>query len=148
MLGAISSALSAMSYAFLTSILGVAVSVLLILSLNFWLFYFKELSPKKDKSRSLTINYGKVIVDNFGEVEEKLSFVNEKLDSQRDIGQQTLLLNQQMLASLSDISDSLKSINQQLEKTSKYEREEISVIKESFEQFKRNLRTAMEIMLK
>ncbi|ENU4498065.1 hypothetical protein ACFH3R_004985, partial [Escherichia coli] len=96
----------------------------------------------------LTINYGKVIVDNFGEVEEKLSFVNEKLDSQRDIGQQTLLLNQQMLASLSDISDSLKSINQQLEKTSKYEREEISVIKESFEQFKRNLRTAMEIMLK
>ncbi|ELW2176221.1 hypothetical protein QMU19_005121, partial [Escherichia coli] len=95
-----------------------------------------------------TINYGKVIVDNFGEVEEKLSFVNEKLDSQRDIGQQTLLLNQQMLASLSDISDSLKSINQQLEKTSKYEREEISVIKESFEQFKRNLRTAMEIMLK
>ncbi|EHK8933785.1 hypothetical protein KCT11_005097, partial [Escherichia coli] len=112
------------------------------------LFYFKELSPKKDKSRSLTINYGKVIVDNFGEVEEKLSFVNEKLDSQRDIGQQTLLLNQQMLASLSDISDSLKSINQQLEKTSKYEREEISVIKESFEQFKRNLRTAMEIMLK
>ncbi|ELD5872936.1 hypothetical protein QQC88_005083, partial [Escherichia coli] len=101
-----------------------------------------------DKSRSLTINYGKVIVDNFGEVEEKLSFVNEKLDSQRDIGQQTFLLNQQMLASLSDISDSLKSINQQLEKTSKYEREEISVIKESFEQFKRNLRTAMEIMLK
>ncbi|HDC1342934.1 TPA: hypothetical protein O7V46_005101, partial [Escherichia coli] len=42
MLSAISSALSAMSYAFLTSILGVAVSVLLLLSLNFWLFYFKD----------------------------------------------------------------------------------------------------------
>ncbi|CUA63673.1 TPA: hypothetical protein NPR46_004547 [Escherichia coli] len=148
MLAAISSALSAMSYAFLTSILGVAVSVLLLLSLNFWLFYFKEVSPKKNKSRSFTINYGKVIVDNFGEVEEKLSFVNEKLDSQRNIGQQTILLNQQMLASLSDISDSLKSINQQLEKMSKYEQEEISVIKASFEQFKMNLRNAMEIMIK
>ncbi|EHD1175408.1 hypothetical protein JR735_004717, partial [Escherichia coli] len=86
--------------------------------------------------------------DNFGEVEEKLSFVNEKLDSQRNIGQQTILLNQQMLASLSDISDSLKSINQQLEKMSKYEQEEISVIKASFEQFKMNLRNAMEIMIK
>ncbi|ELE0405025.1 hypothetical protein RC824_004633, partial [Salmonella enterica subsp. enterica serovar Kentucky] len=42
MLNAISAALSAMSYAFLTSILGVAVSVLLMLSLNFWKFYFKE----------------------------------------------------------------------------------------------------------
>ncbi|TOD19776.1 hypothetical protein CGJ69_24615, partial [Vibrio parahaemolyticus] len=41
MIGAISQALSAMSYAFLTSILGVAVSVLLILSLNFWSFRFK-----------------------------------------------------------------------------------------------------------
>ncbi|MFV9261049.1 hypothetical protein [Citrobacter freundii] len=148
MLSAISSALSAMSYAFLTSILGVAVSVLLLLSLNFWLFYFKETSPKKNKSRSLTINYGKVIVDNFGEVEEKLSLVNEKLDSQRDIEQQALLLNQQVLASLSDISDSLKSINQQLEETQKYQREQISGIKTNFEQFKTNLRNTMEILIK
>ncbi|ENO0839580.1 hypothetical protein M8R55_13520 [Enterobacter hormaechei] len=148
MLAAISSALSAMSYAFLTSILGVAVSVLLLLSLNFWLFYFKESSPKKIKNRSLTINYGKVIVDNFDEVEEKLSLINKKLDSQRLIEQQTLLVNQQVLASLSGISDSLKSINQQLEETSEHEREQISGIKANFEQLKTNLRNAMEIMIK
>ncbi|HCR1994084.1 TPA: hypothetical protein ONC48_004364, partial [Enterobacter hormaechei subsp. steigerwaltii] len=148
MLAAISSALSAMSYAFLTSILGVAVSVLLLLSLNFWLFYFKESSPKKIKNRSLTINYGKVIVDNFDEVEEKLSLINKKLDSQRLIEQQTLLVNQQVLASLSGISDSLKSINQQLEENSEHEREQISGIKANFEQLKTNLRNAMEIMIK
>ncbi|ASQ15840.1 hypothetical protein [Enterobacter cloacae] len=148
MLAAISSALSAMSYAFLTSILGVAVSVLLLLSLNFWLFYFKEISPKKIKNRSLTINYGNVIVDNFDEVEEKLLIINKTLDTQSAIDRQILLANQQVLASLSSISDSLKSINQQLGETAKYEREQISGIKIKFEQLKANLRNAMEIMIK
>ncbi|RPH29644.1 hypothetical protein EHN07_05435 [Buttiauxella warmboldiae] len=40
MLSSISSALSAMSYAFLTSIVGVIVSVLILVSLNFWSFYY------------------------------------------------------------------------------------------------------------
>lgn len=46
MIGAISQALSAMSYAFLTSILGVSVSVLLLISLNFWLFAFGKEAKK------------------------------------------------------------------------------------------------------
>lgn len=46
MIGSISSALSAMAFAFLTSILGVAVSVLLLISLNFWEFFYD--SEKKD----------------------------------------------------------------------------------------------------
>lgn len=46
MIGSISSALSAMAFAFLTSILGVAVSVLLLISLNFWAFFYD--SEKKD----------------------------------------------------------------------------------------------------
>ncbi|MBU5388912.1 hypothetical protein [Citrobacter cronae] len=46
MIGSISSALSAMAFAFLTSILGVAVSVLLLISLNFLAFFYD--SEKKD----------------------------------------------------------------------------------------------------
>ncbi|HGB6042461.1 TPA: hypothetical protein ACIVWC_004930, partial [Salmonella enterica subsp. diarizonae serovar 61:l,v:z35] len=57
MLNAIASALSAMSYAFLTSILGVAVSVLLLLSLNFWMFYFKDNVENKEKKRKVNIAY-------------------------------------------------------------------------------------------
>ncbi|HAB4052653.1 TPA_asm: hypothetical protein GBY29_23445, partial [Salmonella enterica subsp. diarizonae] len=41
MISSISSALTAMSFAFLTSILGVTVSVLLLVSLNFWGFYYE-----------------------------------------------------------------------------------------------------------
>lgn len=41
MISSISSALTAMSFAFLTSILGVAVSVLLLVSLNFWEFFYE-----------------------------------------------------------------------------------------------------------
>ncbi|HFW0070746.1 TPA: hypothetical protein ACIAQL_004376, partial [Salmonella enterica subsp. enterica serovar Orientalis] len=55
MISSISSALTAMSFAFLTSILGVAVSVLLLVSLNFWEFYYEtenhvDNEPKKKPS--------------------------------------------------------------------------------------------------
>lgn len=55
MISSISSALTAMSFAFLTSILGVAVSVLLLVSLNFWEFYYEtennaEKTPGKASS--------------------------------------------------------------------------------------------------
>ncbi|EAP5830362.1 hypothetical protein EIN11_24250, partial [Salmonella enterica] len=42
MIASISSALNAMSFAFLTSILGVSVSVLLLINLNFWGFFYSE----------------------------------------------------------------------------------------------------------
>ncbi|EAB6842326.1 hypothetical protein XT50_000574 [Salmonella enterica subsp. salamae] len=56
MISSISSALTAMSFAFLTSILGVAVSVLLLVSLNFWEFYYEtennaEKAPGKAPSK-------------------------------------------------------------------------------------------------
>lgn len=56
MISSISSALTAMSFAFLTSILGVAVSVLLLVSLNFWEFYYEtennaEKTPGKGPSK-------------------------------------------------------------------------------------------------
>lgn len=58
MISSISSALTAMSFAFLTSILGVAVSVLLLVSLNFWEFYYEtennpEKAPSEDELRAL-----------------------------------------------------------------------------------------------
>lgn len=49
MIDSISNALSAMSYAFLTSILGVAVSVLILLSLNFWSFFYEGQEDKNEK---------------------------------------------------------------------------------------------------
>ncbi|ASG89974.1 hypothetical protein DLR11_10230 [Salmonella enterica subsp. salamae] len=57
MISSISSALTAMSFAFLTSILGVAVSVLLLVSLNFWEFYYEtednaEKTPGKASSEN------------------------------------------------------------------------------------------------
>ncbi|ECE6902719.1 hypothetical protein DUB92_20365 [Salmonella enterica subsp. diarizonae] len=57
MISSISSALTAMSFAFLTSILGVTVSVLLLVSLNFWEFYYETenntgKNPKKVPSEN------------------------------------------------------------------------------------------------
>ncbi|HAY0218770.1 TPA: hypothetical protein U0V61_004774 [Escherichia coli] len=54
MISSIASALNAMSFAFLTSIIGVAISVLILLSLNFWSFFYKkdeELSANSDFSK-------------------------------------------------------------------------------------------------
>ncbi|EEJ0025503.1 MotA/TolQ/ExbB proton channel family protein [Salmonella enterica subsp. enterica] len=51
MIASISSALNAMSFAFLTSILGVSVSVLLLISLNFWeFFYLEDVKDKPNKN--------------------------------------------------------------------------------------------------
>lgn len=58
MIASISSALNAMSFAFLTSILGVAVSVLLLINLNFWEFFYsedvKDISNKSCENSVLT----------------------------------------------------------------------------------------------
>lgn len=51
MIASISSALNAMSFAFLTSILGVAVSVLLLINLNFWeFFYSRNVKDKQNQN--------------------------------------------------------------------------------------------------
>ncbi|HCT4267052.1 TPA: hypothetical protein OTX74_002816 [Escherichia coli] len=55
MMSSVASALAAMSFAFLTSIIGVTVSVLLLLSLNFWQAYYtktkKEVTEKNEYAR-------------------------------------------------------------------------------------------------
>ncbi len=79
MIGAISQALSAMSYAFLTSILGVAVSVLLILSLNFWSFRFKGQNKEASNNELLPklVDEIRCVVQEIKDVNDlnKLSFV-------------------------------------------------------------------------
>ncbi|ELM3658872.1 hypothetical protein ACW6AV_002208 [Edwardsiella piscicida] len=58
MISSISTALGAMSYAFLTSIVGVSISVLLLISLSFWAFYYKsekEDDSKPERERSLEL---------------------------------------------------------------------------------------------
>ncbi len=53
MISSISMALNSMSFAFLTSILGVSISVLLLVSLNFFHFFTK----KKIKNSTTTANH-------------------------------------------------------------------------------------------
>ncbi len=55
MISSISMALNSMSFAFLTSILGVSISVLLLVSLNFFHFFFQKESKKiKEKTATYT----------------------------------------------------------------------------------------------
>ncbi|MCR9387888.1 MotA/TolQ/ExbB proton channel family protein, partial [Vibrio metoecus] len=57
MLSSISSALSSMSYAFLTSIIGVAVSIIITLALSFFVYYYdrdKKKEHTKDKQMVCT----------------------------------------------------------------------------------------------
>ncbi|HHC6465477.1 TPA: hypothetical protein ACQYC6_004141 [Vibrio parahaemolyticus] len=56
MMESISSALAAMSYAFLTSILGVAISVLLLISLNFWGNFYKNKTQSGVEKTSSELN--------------------------------------------------------------------------------------------
>ena len=89
MIDAISSALSAMSYAFLTSILGVAVSVLLVLSLNFWMFKFKNDDEKNNEN---TLN---ALIDKSIENANKL---NSLVDS--EVKQEKLIMALEQFSTL------------------------------------------------
>ncbi|EDJ1214271.1 hypothetical protein GFA11_24455, partial [Salmonella enterica subsp. enterica serovar Kentucky] len=103
MLNAISAALSAMSYAFLTSILGVAVSVLLMLSLNFWKFYFKErnsgLSVNR-QCRNIHVQFDKNALETLSKIDDHLTSLNYFLKKQSEVDCKTIDLQQKILSSI------------------------------------------------
>lgn len=71
MMSSVASALAAMSFAFLTSIIGVAVSVLLLLSLNFWQAYYTKTKKEEEKDKK-------------GH-ERELEFICSRLDTLSDL---------------------------------------------------------------
>ncbi|MEJ3976330.1 hypothetical protein [Providencia rettgeri] len=72
MISSISMALNSMSFAFLTSILGVSVSVLLLVSLNFFNFFYQK-ENKKSKAKKSTIHT------------EELNKIQETLSNLQDV---------------------------------------------------------------
>lgn len=149
MLSAISSALSAMSYAFLTSILGVTISVLLLLSLNFWMFYFKEnTAPKTTKERNLNVLYDSRIVTNFNQVGDHLTELNDKLARQLQFEDKRLQAHQEILSALSHIAHSMNILQERLTDAERFRREEVSVLKDNFLQFRAKIQKILEILLK
>ncbi|HAX3035326.1 TPA: hypothetical protein JWW52_004797 [Escherichia albertii] len=87
MMSSVSSALAAMSYAFLTSILGVAISILLLLSLNFWQAYYTK-TKKEEKNKD--------------EHKTELELISLRLDSLSEL---CINLNKKLIV-LSDNKDS------------------------------------------
>ncbi|EHI9175152.1 hypothetical protein J9S19_004656, partial [Salmonella enterica] len=81
MIASISSALNAMSFAFLTSILGVSVSVLLLINLNFWgFFYSEDIKDKSNKNSDLADRLAGIEKINT-EISGKLISVPENTDA-------------------------------------------------------------------
>ncbi|HCL5252118.1 TPA: hypothetical protein N2G30_002243 [Salmonella enterica] len=80
MISSISSALTAMSFAFLTSILGVAVSVLLLVSLNFWEFYYEtEDNAEKTPGKAFSENEVHALLNRITLLEEINTNIANKL---------------------------------------------------------------------
>lgn len=104
MIASISSALNAMSFAFLTSILGVSVSVLLLINLNFWEFFYsenvKDLSNKASENSDLTERLAgieKINTEISGKlisVPENADVTNSILISLKEVVAETKLLNE------------------------------------------------------
>ncbi|HGB5296749.1 TPA: hypothetical protein ACIVOJ_004834, partial [Salmonella enterica subsp. diarizonae serovar 61:l,v:z35] len=136
MLNAIASALSAMSYAFLTSILGVAVSVLLLLSLNFWMFYFKDNVENKEKKRKVNIAYDQ-------RVHVLLVSLNDILERQLEIEKKILQSNEKILLSLSAIYQCADKVKLQLADSERARTAEIMELRSGFLQFKSKVRSAL-----
>lgn len=73
MISSISMALNSMSFAFLTSILGVSISVLLLVSLNFFHFFYQK--ENKKTKQHVSANYSEEL-NNIQETLNKLQAVN------------------------------------------------------------------------
>lgn len=106
MINSISSALSSMSYAFITSICGVAASVLVLLSLNFFSSYYKkqdqqpEINTGKDYSREMNLLLSKI-----NQVEEVNLAIAKKLVGLPPIEEDSA----KVISLLSDMKNNLNS---------------------------------------
>ncbi len=112
MISSISMALNSMSFAFLTSILGVAISVLLLISLNFFNFFYKK-EQKKEKKESIS-KYTNEIDD-----------IQKKLASLKDIN----INIAEKIISISENNDLAKEISVHLATLSSCTMENLNVLK-------------------
>lgn len=108
MISSISSALTAMSFAFLTSILGVAVSVLLLVSLNFWEFYYEtENNAEKTPGKAPSEDELHALLNRIMLLEE----INTNLANKLVCIPDNTNLAEQLAVNSNTIADNLSQIN-------------------------------------
>ncbi|EAS5422536.1 hypothetical protein D9A01_17755 [Salmonella enterica] len=114
MISSISSALTAMSFAFLTSILGVTVSVLLLVSLNFWEFYYEtENNAGKNPEKVPSENELHALLNRITLLEEINTNIANKLvyiPENTDLSELLLVNSNTMAENLLQINTTVKNI--------------------------------------
>ncbi|ECC1561452.1 hypothetical protein FNI18_15740 [Salmonella enterica subsp. salamae] len=114
MISSISSALTAMSFAFLTSILGVAVSVLLLVSLNFWEFYYEtENNAEKTLGKAPSEDELHALLNRIMLLEEINTNLANKLvciPDNTNLAEQLAVNSNTIAENLSQINTTIKSI--------------------------------------
>ncbi|HCL5273747.1 TPA: hypothetical protein N2G37_001312 [Salmonella enterica] len=114
MISSISSALTAMSFAFLTSILGVAVSVLLLVSLNFWEFYYEtENNAEKTPGKAPSEDELHALLNRIMLLEEINTNLANKLvciPDNTNLAEQLAVNSNTIAEDLSQINTTIKSI--------------------------------------
>ncbi|EAB2013027.1 hypothetical protein FOI36_17135 [Salmonella enterica] len=114
MISSISSALTAMSFAFLTSILGVAVSVLLLVSLNFWEFYYEtENNAEKTPGKAPSEDELHALLNRIMLLEEINTNLANKLvciPDNTNLAEQLAVNSNTIAENLSQINTTIKSI--------------------------------------
>ncbi|EBH1936460.1 hypothetical protein PQY08_004748 [Salmonella enterica] len=114
MISSISSALTAMSFAFLTSILGVTVSVLLLVSLNFWEFYYEtENNAEKNPGKVPSENELHALLNRITLLEEINTNIANKLvyiPENTDISELLVVNSNTMAENLLQINTTVKNI--------------------------------------
>lgn len=114
MISSISSALTAMSFAFLTSILGVAVSVLLLVSLNFWEFYYEtENNVEKTPGKAPSEDELHALLNRIMLLEEINTNLANKLvciPDNTNLAEQLAVNSNTIAENLSQINTTIKSI--------------------------------------
>lgn len=113
MISSISMALNSMSFAFLTSILGVSISVLLLVSLNFFNFFYKK-EIKSEKKPSTT-----------GKYSNELNHIQQALASLQEINISTA----NKLISIPEGNDLTKEISSSLSILSSVTQEQLHFLK-------------------
>ncbi|EIN2098068.1 hypothetical protein LOH80_003619 [Salmonella enterica] len=114
MISSISSALTAMSFAFLTSILGVTVSVLLLVSLNFWEFYYEtENNAEKISGNIPSENELNALLNRITLLEEINTNIANKLiyiPENTELAELLVVNNNAMAENLIQINTTIKNI--------------------------------------
>lgn len=119
MINSIASALSAMSFAFLTSIVGVSVSVLLLINLNFWEFFYDKENDSINESEdplqldSLCSRIDKLNIINTN-IANKLVSLPENTDIALNLAENSNLIAERILdinSIICDIDENIKLLS-------------------------------------